>query len=111
MLAEQAFGVGTGDAGPENGLAGDLVEGDELAVILDDTPTARYGPCIDGAGIHHNPTPGPAGERLVYGHVWVALALLTWDALRTAHRSARALAAASVPRPVPAVAETPTSQV
>jgi hypothetical protein len=53
-----------------------LVEGDELTVILDDTPTARYGPCIDGAGIHHNPTPGPAGERFVYGHVWVTLALL-----------------------------------
>jgi hypothetical protein len=53
-----------------------LVDGDELTVILDDTPTARYGPCIDGAGIHHNPTPGPAGERFVYGHVWVTLALL-----------------------------------
>ena len=43
---------------------------------LDDTPTARYGPKVQGAGIHHNPTPGPAGEKFVYGHVWVTLAWL-----------------------------------
>jgi hypothetical protein len=41
---------------------------------LDDTPTARYGPCVEGAGIHHNPTPGPTHQRYVYGHVWVTLA-------------------------------------
>jgi SRSO17 transposase len=45
-------------------------------VAIDDTPTPRYGPCVEGAGIHHNPTPGPAGERHVYGHVWVSLAAL-----------------------------------
>ena len=43
---------------------------------LDDTPTARYGPKVQGAGVHHNPTPGPAGEKFVYGHVWVTLAWL-----------------------------------
>ena len=43
---------------------------------LDDTPTRRYGPCVEGAGIHHNPTPGPAGQKFVYGHVWVTLAWL-----------------------------------
>jgi DDE superfamily endonuclease len=47
-----------------------------LRVALDDTPTARYGPCVEGAGIHHNPSPGPAGEQYVYGHVWVTLAAL-----------------------------------
>lgn len=47
-----------------------------LLVALDDTPTARYGPCVEGAGTHHNPTPGPAGEKFVYGHVWVSLAAL-----------------------------------
>jgi hypothetical protein len=49
---------------------------DDLVVALDDTPTSRYGPCVEGAGIHHNPTPGPAGEKYVYGHVWVTLAAL-----------------------------------
>jgi hypothetical protein len=48
--------------------------GDHLLVALDDTPTARYGPCVQGAGVHHNPSPGPAGEQFVYGHVWVTLA-------------------------------------
>ena len=47
-----------------------------LVVALDDTPTPRYGPCVQGAAIHHNPTPGPAGEKFVYGHVWVTLAAL-----------------------------------
>lgn len=47
-----------------------------LVVAIDDTPTARYGPCIEGAGMHRNPTPGPAGEAFVYGHVWVSLAAL-----------------------------------
>src|SRR6516165_1196886 len=32
---------------------------DDLVVALDDTPTPRWGPCVEGAGIHHNPTPGP----------------------------------------------------
>src|SRR5213595_686698 len=29
-----------------------------------------------GAGVHHNPTPGPAGGPFVYGHLWVVLGLL-----------------------------------
>jgi hypothetical protein len=45
-----------------------------LVVALDDTPTPRWGPLVEGAGIHHNPNPGPAGEKYVYGHVWVTLA-------------------------------------
>ena len=45
-----------------------------LTVALDDTPTPRWGPCVEGAGRHRNPNPGPAGERYVYGHVWVTLA-------------------------------------
>lgn len=40
---------------------------------LDDSPTQRYGPCVEGAGIHHNPTPGPTHQRHLYGHVWVTL--------------------------------------
>lgn len=48
--------------------------GERLLFAIDDTPTKRYGPHVEGAGIHHNPTPGPAGQKYVYGHVWVTLA-------------------------------------
>ena len=47
-----------------------------LMLAIDDTPTQRYGPLVQGAGVHHNPTPGPAGAPFVYGHVWVVLGLL-----------------------------------
>jgi hypothetical protein len=47
-----------------------------LRLAIDDTPTPRYGPEVEGAGIHHNPTPGPAGEKYVYGHVWVTMTAL-----------------------------------
>ena len=45
-----------------------------ILLALDDTPTKRYGPKVEGAGIHHNPTPGPADQQFLYGHVWVTLA-------------------------------------
>src|SRR5438552_5121690 len=44
-----------------------------IRLALDDTVTKRYGPHVEGAGIHHNPTPGPADQTFVYGHVWVTL--------------------------------------
>ena len=47
-----------------------------LMLALDDTPTPRYGPHVQGAGVHHNPSPGPAGAPFVYGHVFVVLGLL-----------------------------------
>jgi hypothetical protein len=47
-----------------------------VVVALDDTPTPRNGPHVQGAGVHHNPTPGPVGGPFVYGHVWVVLGLL-----------------------------------
>jgi len=47
-----------------------------LVFALDDTPTPRSGPQVEGAGIHHNPTPGTAGSPFVYGHVGVVLAAL-----------------------------------
>ncbi|WP_406694401.1 transposase [Singulisphaera sp. Ch08] len=50
--------------------------GTRLTLALDDTPTKRYGPQVQGAGVHHNPTPGPAGSAYVYGHVFVVLGLL-----------------------------------
>ena len=39
----------------------------------DGTPTERSGRHVRGAGVHHDPTPGPAGGPFVYGHVWVVL--------------------------------------
>jgi DDE superfamily endonuclease len=50
--------------------------GPRLLFAIDDTPTKRYGPLVEGAGIHHNPTPGPAAQKYVYGHVWVTLSWL-----------------------------------
>src|SRR5512144_1826497 len=49
------------------------VPGERLLLALDDTPTKRYGPNVQGAGVHHNPTPGPAGSKFLYGHSWVVL--------------------------------------
>ncbi len=46
---------------------------DRLVFGLDDTPTPRYGPEVERAGLHHNPTPGPSGQPYVYGQVWVTL--------------------------------------
>ena len=46
-----------------------------LLCIIDDSPTKRYGPKVEGADIHHNPTPGPADPLYLYGHVWVTLSL------------------------------------
>jgi hypothetical protein len=55
--------------------AADVIQpGDRILVALDDTPTKRYGPMVEGAGIHHNPTPGPADQQFLYGHLWVTLA-------------------------------------
>lgn len=62
-----------------------IAPGGRLLLGIDDTPSQRYGPQVEGAGIHHNPTPGPAGAAFLYGHVWVTLAWLVrhplWGAL------------------------------
>ena len=46
---------------------------ERVLLALDDTATKRYGPQVEGAGIHHNATPGPADQQFMYGHVWVTL--------------------------------------
>jgi hypothetical protein len=75
--------------------------GNRLLFAIDDTPTARYGPCIEGAGIHHNPSPGPAGAKFVYGHVWVTLAWLAhhpaWDTLALPLRALLYVRAKDIP--------------
>ena len=48
---------------------------ERLLVVIDDSPTKRYGPKVEGADIHHNPTPGPADQKYLYGHIWVTLSL------------------------------------
>jgi DDE superfamily endonuclease len=47
----------------------------------DDSPTQRYGRHVEGAGVHHNPTPGPADGEWMYGHNWVSLCLLAKHSL------------------------------
>lgn len=50
--------------------------GNFVRLAIDDSPTKRYGPKVELAGIHHNPTPGPSGSEFLYGHVWVTLSWL-----------------------------------
>ena len=75
--------------------------GEYLLLAIDDTPTARYGPRVQGAGVHHNPAPGPAGEKYVYGHVWVSLAWLArhplWHTLALPLRALLYVRAKDVP--------------
>jgi hypothetical protein len=47
-----------------------------LLVAIDDTPTRRHGPQVEGAGTHRHPSPGPADGPFLYGHVFVTLAAL-----------------------------------
>lgn len=53
-----------------------LETGDRVLLGVDDSPTKRYGPHVQGAGIHHNPTPGPADQKFLYGHIWVTVSLI-----------------------------------
>ena len=47
---------------------------ERIKLTLDDTPSQRYGPDVEGAGLHHNPTLGPSNQPFLYGHVFVTLA-------------------------------------
>ena len=38
---------------------------ERLVAVIDDTPTKRYGPHVEGADIHRNPMPGPAAGAAV----------------------------------------------
>ena len=94
-----------------------LPSGDHILFALDDTPTKRYGPKVQGAGIHHNPTPGPADAEIplrtylgdfgldraasAVGDDWLAVA---GDALRPAEGHCRSASKAGleVPHETPA---------
>ena len=53
-----------------------FAEQKRIKLAIDDTPSKRYGPKVEGAGVHHNPTPGPANQAFVYGHNFVTMAVL-----------------------------------
>src|SRR5215831_16149177 len=40
-----------------------LLDIGRLTVAIDDTPTSRYGPQVEGCGRHHNPSRGAGPER------------------------------------------------
>lgn len=48
---------------------------ERLLLVIDDSPTKRYGPHVEGADIHRNPTPGPSDQLYLYGHIWVTISL------------------------------------
>jgi hypothetical protein len=50
--------------------------GQRVVAAIDDSPTKRYGPKVQGAGVHHNPTPGPTDQKFLYGHIWVTFAVV-----------------------------------
>jgi len=73
-----------------------------VVVALDDSPTKRYGPRVEGAGVHHNPTRGPADGGWLYGHVWVTLAWLArhplWGTIALPLRSSLYVREKDVPK-------------
>lgn len=73
-----------------------------LLLGLDDSPTRRYGRHVEGAGVHHHPTPGPADGDWLYGHNWVSLALLAthslWGVIALPLRSLLYVRAVDVPK-------------
>ncbi len=76
--------------------------GDRILLGMDDSPTARYGRHVEGAGVHHHPTPGPADGEWLYGHNWVALAWLArhprWGVIALSLRSMLYVRAIDVPK-------------
>ena len=47
----------------------DAATAERLLLVIDDSPTKRYGPKVEGADVHHNPTPGPADQPFSVWHV------------------------------------------
>jgi hypothetical protein len=68
----------------------------------DDSPTPRFGKHVEGAGVHHNPTAGPADGEFLYGHNWVTLAFLAthplWGVIALPIRSLLYVRQVDVPR-------------
>jgi DDE superfamily endonuclease len=79
-----------------------LVPDGPLLFAVDDSPTKRYGPQVQGAGVHHNPTRGPTDQKFLYGHVWVTLAWVVrhplWGAIGLPLRALLYVRQKDVPR-------------
>jgi hypothetical protein len=71
------------------GLVVQKFAGDRILLGMDDSPTSRYGRHVERAGVHHDPTSGPAGGEWLFGHNWVALAWLArhplWGVIALPH--------------------------
>ena len=83
-------------------LLAQLPLGDRIVLALDDTPTRRYGPQVEGAGLHHNPTSAPDNRQWVYGHIWVTLAWVVrhplWHTIALPLRALLYIKAKDVPK-------------
>ena len=53
-----------------------IASASSIRIALDDSPTKRYGKHVEGAGYHHNPTPGKTDATLCFGHSWVVATLV-----------------------------------
>ena len=53
-----------------------IIASSKIRIVLDDSPTKRYGRKIEGAGWHHNPTPGRTDAKTCFGHSWVVAVLV-----------------------------------
>ena len=76
--------------------------GGRITLAIDDTPEKRYGRHAAGAGVHHDPTPGPAGGEFCDGHNWVSLAWLAkhpqWGVIALSLRSLLYVRQVDVPK-------------
>jgi hypothetical protein len=76
--------------------------GERILLGMDDSPTERSGKHVEGAGVHHTPTPGPADGEWLYGHNWVCLAWLAthpvWGVIALPLRSMLYVRAMDVPK-------------
>lgn len=73
-----------------------------FVLAVDDSPTKRYGSKVEGAGVHHHPTPGPADGEWLFGHNWVTLALVvlhpSWGTIALALQSLLYVREVDVPK-------------
>lgn len=76
--------------------------GGHVTVAVDDSPTKRYGKYVEGAGVHHHPTPGPADGEYLYGHNWVSMCFLAkhskWGVIALQLRSMLYVRAVDIPK-------------